>query len=339
MSDASGAGKARRWKVGITDHIPPPADIEQQAFGEADFHFLGDWRADSSAAVQWRQMDALLVWHWPVDGQTVGMLDNCRILVRYGVGYDLIDVRALVAAKIPFANTPDYGTEEVADAACAMILNIQRQVLAYDRAARTFTDGWQEHVFTGQQRTNAQTLGVIGVGRIGTAVVNRARPFGFRILGYDPYQPSGHEKAVGYQRVHSLKALLAESDIVTVHCPLTSETRGMIDAAFLSRMKPGAALVNTARGRILASLDCLHDALRTGHLACACLDVLPDEPPAKHPLLDAWRADESWLAGRLVINPHAAYYSSQGWFEMRYKAAETARMALVEGRLRNIITE
>ena len=329
----------RRWKVGITDHVLPPADIERQAFPEADFHFLGDWRADASARRAWGKMDALLVWHWVVDRETVGVLDNCRILVRYGVGYDLVDVGALAAAEIPFANTPDYGTEEVADAACAMILTIQRQVLAYDRAARTFGAGWQEHIFAGQQRTSAQTLGVLGVGRIGTAVVNRMKAFGFRILGYDPYQPSGHEKAVGYQRVGSLEALLAESDIVTVHCPLTAETMGMIDAPFLARMKPGAALVNTARGRILAGLDCLFDALRSGRIGYAYLDVLPDEPPKAHPLLDAWRADEPWLAGRLVINPHVAYYSGQGWFEMRYKAAETARLALVEGRLRNLITQ
>ena len=284
-------------------------------------------------------MDALLVWHWVVDQATVEVLDHCKIAVRYGVGYDLVDVQALAARGIPLCNTPDYGTEEVADTACALILAIQRQIVAYDRACRAYTEGWQEHPIETQQRTNVQTLGVIGVGRIGTAVVNRMKPFGCRILGYDPYVPSGHEKAVGYERTYSLDTLLAESDIVTVHCPLTDETRGMIDAAFLARMKPGAALVNTARGRVLASLDCLEEVLRSGHLAYAGLDVLPDEPPEDHPLLDAWRADEPWLSGRLVINPHAAYYSAQGWVEMRHKAAETARMFLLDDKLRNLITE
>jgi len=326
-------------KVGITDHIEPPADIEQEGFPEAEFHFLGDWRTGAAAAEAWREMDALLVWHWIVDRETVEVLDRCRIVVRYGVGYDLIDLDALAARNIPLANTPDYGTEEVADAACAMILSIQRHLLAYDRAARTYGRGWQENAMVSQQRTNVQTLGVVGVGRIGTAVVNRMKPFGCRILGYDPYQPSGHEKAVGYERTRSLAELLAESDIVTLHCPLTDETRGMIDAEFFGKMKPGASLVNTARGRILASLDVLEAALRSGQLSYAGLDVLPDEPPKPHPLLEAWRADEAWLGGRLLINPHVAYYSRQGSYEMRYKAAETARMLLLEGDLRNHITK
>ena len=328
-----------RWIVGITDHVPPPADIEQEAFGEAEFRFLPDWRAGPAAnRREWSDVDALLVWHWRIDPETIELLDRCRIAVRYGVGYDLVDVSALSERGIAFCNTPDYGTEEVADTACAMILQIQRQVLAYDRACRHYDHGWQEHILSPQHRTSARTVGVIGVGRIGTAVVNRMKPFGYRILGYDPYQPSGHEKAVGYQRTESLDELLAESDIVTVHCPLTDETRGMIDAGSFGRMKPGSALVNTARGGILANLDCLEAALRGGRLAYAAMDVLPDEPPGEHPLLDAWRCDEKWLRGRLVINPHAAYYSQQGWYEMRYKAAQTARMFLVDGKLRNLIS-
>ena len=335
----TGHAEQKVWRVGITDHIEAPADIEAAGFPEARFVFLGDWRAGDEQRRLWGEMDALLVWHWRVDPETVAVLDRCRILVRYGVGYDLVDVGALAAARIPFANTPDYGTEEVADAACAMILAVQRQIVTYDRWCRTFTSGWQEHVLTPQQRTGVQTLGVIGVGRIGTAVVNRMKPFGFRLLGYDPYQPSGHEKAVGYERAHSLDELLARSDTITLHCPLTSETRGMVDAEFLAKMKSGASLVNTARGGILAGLDPLEQALRSGHLACAYLDCLPHEPPEAHPLLAAWRADEDWLRGRLLITPHCAYYSAQGWYEMRYKAAETARLWLAEGRLRNKIVE
>ena len=137
----------------------------------------------------------------------------------------------------------------------------------------------------------------------------------------------------------SLEELLRQSDIVTIHCPLTEETRGMVSAKFLAQMKAGAALVNTARGRILADLDCLASALRSGHLAYVATDVLPDEPPRDHPLLDAWRADADWVRGRLLINPHVAYYSEQGWREMRLKTAQTARLFLVEGRLRNRIEE
>ncbi len=325
------------WIVGITDHITPPADIEQSAFPQAQFRFLPNWRTAEENREEWRQVDAILVWHWRVDRATLDVLDRCRIIVRYGVGYDLVDVEAVAERGIPLCNTPDYGTEEVADTACAMILSLQRKVVAYDRACRHYGQGWQEHLLHPTQRTSEQTVGLIGVGRIGTATVNRLKPFGFRIVGYDPYQPSGHEKAVGYQRVDSLAELLSESDIVSVHCPLTAETRGMIDAEFLQRMKPGASLVNTARGGILASLDCLEEALHSGHLASAALDVLPDEPPKDHPLIQAWREDQPWIRGRLVITPHSAYYSERGWYEMRYKAAETARLYLVAGRLRNQI--
>lgn len=177
----------------------------------------------------------------------------------------------------------------------------------------------------------------MGVGRIGTAVVNRLKPFGHRILGYDPHQPAGHEKAVGYQRVRRLDDLLAESDIVTFHCPLTSETRGLIDEARLSVMKPGAILVSTARGELFAGLDPLELALRSGRLAAVGTDVLPVEPPAPHPLLDAWRRHEGWLAGRLVVTPHNAFHSDEAAIEMRRNAAETVRLFLEDGVLRNRI--
>ncbi len=325
------------WTVGITDYIRPPADIERQAFPEAEFVFLSGPEKSEENKHQWRAADALLAWHWPIDAELIPLLDRCRIVVRYGVGYDTVDVEALTEAGIPFCNTPDYGTEEVADAACAMILALQRRMVQYDRVCRFYEVGWQENRIESQERTSACAVGIVGVGRIGTAVALRLKPFGFRLFGYDPYKPPGHEKAVGYERADTLRELLGSSDIVTVHCPLTDETEGMIDAAFLQGMKPGSSLVNTARGGILKGLSCLEQALRSGHLAAAAMDVLPSEPPGEHALLRAWRDDEPWLRGRLVINPHVAWYSRQSWHEMRYKAAETARMYLLEGRLRNRI--
>jgi len=330
---------SKKWLIGITDYVTPPADIEQAAFGDAEFVFLADWRASEENRKMWQAVDAILLWHWHMDEATAQILDNCKIVVRYGVGYDLVDVAALTRHDIAFANTPDYGTEEVADAACAMILAIQRKLFSYDRACRSYTSGWQENLQKPHQRTSDRTLGLVGVGRIGTAVVNRMKPFGFTISGYDPYQPSGHEKAVGYTRANSLDQLLEQSDIVSLHCPLTEETRGMVDAQFIGKMKPGASLVNTARGQIIESLDCIEQALRDNRLTSIAFDVLPDEPPGEHPLITAWRNDEPWIAGRAIINPHVAYYSERGWYEMRYKAAETAKMLLLEKRLRNQITE
>lgn len=333
----SGASAAARWVVGITDYLQPPAEIERQAFPEAEFRFLEDPGAGAAQRAAWREVDALLVWHWRVDAATAALLDRCRIVVRYGVGYDRIDRAALARRGIPLCNTPDYGTEEVADSACALILALQRKIVGYDRACRFYGSGWQEHLLTPTPRTSGQTLGLVGVGRIGTAVINRLRPFGYRILGYDPYLPAGHEKAVGYTRVPTLRDLLGEADVVSLHCPLTPETRGMIDAEAFGQMRPGAVLVNTARGEILDGLGGLEEALRSGRLAAAGLDVLPEEPPEAHPLLEAWRQDAPWLRGRLLITPHSAWHSEQAWREMRRKAAETVRLYLACGRLRNHI--
>lgn len=329
-----------RLIVGITDYVQPPFDVEQRAFGE-DIEFVV-FDSESEAGLHPGNLSrchALLVWHTPITQRTVRHLKSCRIVVRYGVGYDAIDIPSLTRAGIPFCNTPDYGTEEVADTALAMILGLQRRVFEYDFACRFIQQGWQEHTLKPLMRTSTQTVGIIGVGRIGTAVMNRLKAFGVRMMGFDPYQPSGHEKAVGYRRAHRLEELLRESDIVTIHAPLTPETRGMVGKTFLEKMKKGAILVNTARGQIIESLDHIEVALREGRLAGVGLDVLPDEPPGDHPLIRAWRAYDPSLRGRLVINPHTSYYSAHAWEEMRFKAAETAAMYLRDGRLRNRILE
>jgi phosphoglycerate dehydrogenase-like enzyme len=312
---------APRLTIGITDYVRT-TEVETAAFPEATFVMLDE----STPISDWRSLDALLVWHQPITAEVVARLDQCKVVVRYGVGFDAIDIAALQQRGIPFCNTPDYGTEEVADTACAMALSLQRKVVEYDRAARTYSGGWQEHTRPPLRRMNTQTFGVIGVGRIGTAAMNRMRPFGYGLAGFDPYQPSGHEKAIGYTRYRRLDDLLAAADIVSIHCPLTRETRGLVDRATLAAMKPGAILINTARGEIVADLDCLEAALRSGQLSAVGLDVLPQEPPpGDHALIRAWKADEEFCRGRLLINPHSAYYSDEAWYEMRYKAAETAR--------------
>jgi D-3-phosphoglycerate dehydrogenase len=335
----SRSSTSRPWVIGITDRVVPPADIEQQAFPEAEFRFLSDWRLAEENREEWRDVDALLVWRFPINRDTIKLLDRCRIVVRYGVGYDNLDIQALAEQKIAACNTPDYGTEEVADTACGMILALQRKLFEYDRACRVFDERWQGKTIRPIQRTSQRTLGIIGVGRIGTAVAIRMKSFGYRVVGYDPYQPPGHEKAVGYQRVDELDALLRQADIISIHCPLTDETRGMVNAEFFHKMSTGSSLVNTARGGILADLDCLEQALRSGHLASVAVDVLPEEPPEDHALVQAWQEDATWLRGRLIITPHTAFYSEQAWFEMRFKAAETTRLFLVTGRLRNQIEE
>lgn len=315
-------------RVGVTDYVEPPYDIEREAYPGAEF-FVAD--PDDLGG-----LNAALVWHASIDAHFVARLTNCRIVVRYGVGFESVDVGALHSRGIAFSNTPDYGIQEVADTTCSMILTLCRRTSEYDDRARAYRSGWQENILTSTTRISEMAVGVVGTGRIGTAVIQRLKAFGFTILGYDPYVPSGYEKAVGFTRVSTLEDLLTQSDIVTLHCPENDETRGMVDAGFLAQMRPGSLLINTARGSLLAGLTPLENALREGVVRAAGLDVLPEEPPdGDHQLIAAWSSREDWLRGRLIINPHSAYYSETAWREMRFKAAETIRLFLETGVLRN----
>ena len=325
-----------KYRVGITDYVKAPYDVEAKAFPNVEYVFLNSEDLDDFDQNVLAELDALLVWHAHIGERAAIALKKSCIVVRYGVGYDSIDIAALSKEGIPFCNTPDYGTEEVADTTVALLLHHLRRIPEYSHNCRHYEFGWQEHTLSPQLRSNRTVIGVVGVGRIGMAVINRLKSFGFRILGYDPYQPSGHEKAVGYERRHSLYDMLAECDAVTLHCPLRDETRGIVDDKFILSVKPGCILVNTARGGLVKSLDILQTALSDGMLAGICLDVLPVEPPPDHPLITAWRDHAPWIKGRLTITPHTAYFSDQAWYEMRFKAAETVRMFFDDGTLQNL---
>lgn len=328
-----------QFVVGITDHMIGTPDLEAEVLGDdVEIDFFGSTDETQFAANRLERLDALMVWGARLGAQSIAHLKRCRGVVRYGVGYEKINLNALGKAGIPFANNPDYGTEEVADHAVAMILSLHRRLWEHDHKARGYRTSWQVNSLKPLSRSNRATVGVVGVGRIGTAVINRLKPFGFRILGYDPGQPPGHEKAIGYERCERLDALFASADVLTFHCPANAQTRGILNADRLGRIKPGAIIVNTARGELI-DLDALETALRSGHLAAAAIDTLEQEPPGDHPLLSAWRNREDWLAGRLVITPHNAFYSDHAAIEMRLNAARTVRILLDEGRLRNQITE
>jgi phosphoglycerate dehydrogenase-like enzyme len=330
----------RKYVVGITDHMIGSPDLEAEVLGEdVEIDFFASTDETSFSSDRLARLDALMVWGARLGAETISGLSRCKGVVRYGVGYEKIDLAALAAAGIPFANNPDYGTEEVADHALAMILSLHRRLFEHDARARSYSAGWQVHSLKPLSRSNRATVGVVGVGRIGTAVVNRLKPFGFRILGYDPGQPPGHEKAVGYERAEKLDDLFAQSNVVTLHCPANAQTRGILGAEGLARLRTGAIIVNTARGELIEDLDALETALRSGHLAAAAIDTLVKEPPGNHSLLAAWRNREDWLAGRLVITPHNAFYSDHAAIEMRRNAAKTVRILLDEGRLRNQVTD
>ena len=273
-------------------------------------------------------IEVLLVWHEHITKEYIDKLPNLKGIVRYGVGYDAIDLEYAKSKNIYVCNTPDYGTEEVSDTAIAMIMNIARGVSRYDYHCRHYRDNWQENTITSIKRTSDYKLGVIGAGRIGGSVITKANALRFQTYFYDPYVVRGHEKMLGANRVESLEELLSQCNIISINCPLSDETRGMIDESFIAKMKDGSSLVNTARGGIVKDIDIFYEPLKTRKLSNLALDVIPHEPPKDSKLINAWRNREKWLDGRFILNPHTSYYSDTAYFEMRQKAALNSKRIL-----------
>jgi phosphoglycerate dehydrogenase-like enzyme len=284
------------------------------------------------------EADGLMLFRLWCSAADLARFPRLRAIVRMGVGYDRIDRAAAAARGILVCNVPDYGTMEVADHAIALALALRRGVLLYHETQRHDPPApWEPIATPLVRRLSVQTFGIVGLGRIGTAAALRAKGLGFTVAFFDPYLPTGIELALGVERARTLDELLARADVLSIHTPLTAETRGMIGARELARLPAGAVLVNTARGPIV-DLDALGEALRRGHLAGAGLDVLPEEPPLDvPPLVRAYRARERWLEGRLVITPHAAFHSPQAWEDIRRKSAETMAAALLTNRPQNVI--
>lgn len=313
-------------------------EVERETAGpEFRWTILRERTLAGLAGADLESADAVVVWHeMPVTEPFLRRLKACRIIVRAGVGFDHIDLEAAGRAGIPVSNTPDYGTSEVADHAIALMQAFTRGIVSYHEAfRREIRAGFDYRAAPLVRRIRGRTFGIVGIGRIGTAAALRARAAGMRIVAYDPYVPRGYEIALGIERVESLEALLRQGDVVSLHCPLTAETRNLIDAEALAMMKPDAILVNTARGAII-DIPALLQALRDGTIAAAGLDVMPEEPvPADDPLAQAFASGE--LADRLLLTPHAAWSSPESVRDARRLSVETAVLYLQHGILRNCV--
>lgn len=258
-----------------------------------------------------------------------------------GVGYDKLDRVALAKRDVIVCNIPDYGTEEIADHAIGLMLSLRRGILIHNERQRANPPATWSVIRTPLvARLRDSTFGILGLGRIGTAVALRAKAFGFRVLFYDPYLPNGVDKSVGVERTRDIKELFQRANVLSIHCPCTRETRGMIGHDLLSLLPSGAVLVNTGRGEVL-NLDAVEQCLKNGSLAGAGLDVLPEEPIPEdrvHSLIQAYRRKEDWLEGRMVITCHTAFYSPESFVDIRVKSAQTMRDVLIDGLKSNVIT-
>jgi D-3-phosphoglycerate dehydrogenase/C-terminal binding protein len=282
--------------------------------------------------------DAIMLFHnVAITAATIERLEKCRLISRCGVGFDNVDRQAARQRNIPVANVPDYGTEEVADTAIAMLLTLTRGVTRLDLELRRSPQPWMYTRAAPLFRLRGLTLGIVGLGRIGKATALRAKALGMDVAFYDPLIEDGVDKALGVRRLESLQQLLEQSYAVSLHCPRNEQTERMINAQSIAWMRPGSYLINTARGALIDTTALL-PALQHGHLAAVALDVLPTEPPrSDDPLVQAWRNPDHPLYSRIVINPHSAFYCQEGLTEMRVKAAENCRRALLGHPIRNIV--
>jgi len=306
----------------------PSAAIERAIIGNAAE--LRTFLCESDADFNDEILDSsvLIIWHnIPITRNGIRRLTQCKAIVRNGVGFDSVDIAGAGECNIPVCNVPDYGTEEVADHAIALSLALCRQLFPLDAEAKRL--GWLIKVESKIRRLRELKFGIVGLGRIGTATALRAKALGFKVCFYDPYLPNGVDKAVGIERCRALEQLLRSADVLSIHCPLTSETYHLVGAKELAWMKPSAFIVNTARGAIIEKAAVLA-ALRQGLLAGAGLDVVEDEP---------LRSAEEAATPNLIVTCHSAFCSVEAKNEMRATSARIARAAVLGERLENVVNE
>ena len=293
------------YKVVVSDQVFPSVEIESELLAVIDAELIVASGGIDEVLEVAADADAILNTYLPWDANAIGRLENCCIIARYGIGFDNVDLGAASEAGIVVTNVPDYSVEEVATHGLALILATLRKVVSADRSVRSGT--WSVDNFRPIRRLSTLTVGLLGYGRIARRIAAPLDSLGARIIAHDPYLEPGPD----LPPLLGLNEVLAEADIVSLHLPLTDETRGFINAERIAGMKTGAILVNTSRGP-LVDLDSLSDALVDGRLSGAGLDVFDIEP-----------LDPSRIEGipNLIATPHMAYYSEEALAESQTKAA------------------
>ena len=324
----------------ITDFITDELTPEREALADLATVKALNAFAEDDLVGQIENAAAIMMYHnIHLTRRTIERLTDCQLIVRCGVGIDNVDYGFARERGIAVANVPDYGTEEVADSAIGMMLALTRGINQYNTRLRDQPDHWSYTVASPIRRLRGQTFAIVGLGRIGIAAALRAKSLGMDVCFYDPYRQDGFDKTLGIRRVESLEDLFRQAYVLSLHCPLTAETHHLVNADSIKWLPRGAYLVNTARGGVV-DVTAIPAALASGQLAGVGIDVLVQEPPAADdPLLVAWRDREHPAFERLIINPHAAFYSEEGLLDMRVKGADACRRALLGKQLRNVVNE
>jgi len=315
------------YKVILTYNVGP-TDSEEKALAEVGAELIkADWKTEDDLIKVCSDPDVVAILigpNAPITKRVIDAVPNLKILSRLGIGINNIDVEAATARGIPVSVILDYCISEVADHAMAFILAFARRIMPLSQAVKD--GGWSKErsdipqARVPMSRLSEVTLGIVGTGRIGSSLATRARAFGMRVIAHDPYLPEDVAERLGIELV-DFDRLLAESDFISLHAPLTKETTHLFDLEAFKKMKSTAYLVNNARGALVDE-QALYTALKEGYIAGAGLDVTDPEPPeANNPLL---KMDNAFITG------HSSWYSGEAVAELRQKSV-AAIVAVLKG--------
>ena len=313
-----------KFKVLITDYVWPTTEPEENVLREeadAEAVVAPDGSEETLISLA-ADVDAIMTCFAQVTPNVLRAAPSCVAVGRFGVGVDNIAVDTATELGMAVTYVPDYCVDEVSDHVMALLLAFNRRITLFDNSVKN--DGWGSVPLTMRiMRLRGKTLGVVGFGRIGQAVAQKALAFGFRVLAFDPYMTAEQCALRGARKVEDMDDLLRESDFVTLHSPLNDETRGLIGARELDVMKSEAFLINCARGPLIDE-SALYDALTSSGIAGAGLDVMEDNhPPSDHPLLGL---------DNIIITPHVAFFSQEATLELEQRAASEVAYVLT-GRM------
>ena len=307
------------FHVTVSDSVFPNLDPARQVLATIGAELrMADTPTPDGIVAAASSSDALLVTYAKITADMIRNMPKCRVISRFGIGVDNVDIEAATAAGIVVTKVPDYCIDEVSDHSMALLLAIVRKIPS--SSARTHSGRWEMKAVVPIHRLRGSVLGLAGFGRIPQLVAPKAQAFGMKVVAYDPFVPSDVFSRAGVEQV-DLPTLLSTSDYISVHTPLTPETKGLFNRETFAQMKRGAYIVNTARGPIIDEAA-LAEALDSGQIAGAALDVMTQEPPTASPLF-----------GRdsVIITPHTSFYSEESLVELQVKAAQEV-VAVLSGR-------
>ena len=308
-----------KLKVVVTDWEFEDLKFEESVLNQFDeIELVGaNCRTEEEVIEACRYADGVLNQYAPLSRRVIQSLEKCKVIARYGVGVNTIDLDAATEKGICVANVPDYCVDEVSDHALALLLSSTRKVVAANEHVKA--GHWDFKITRPIQRLRNKTLGLVGFGKIPQALAEKAKVLGMHVIAVDPFFPVEEARKKGVSLV-SLDTLVEESDIISVHAPLTPSTKGMLGGAQFARMKKCPLIINTARGPVIDEAA-LIDALRKGLVSAAALDVTEQEPIGEgHPFLKM---------ENVILTPHVAWYSEEAEAEMRVKAAKGVADVLV----------